>query len=131
MAPRWFPLTSRARIKGQPLERFLAPQAIEDCVRRAVEGGGQVVSIRKTGSANLAPAHAALEMLEHMRGARAGAVPATVMLAGEYGIEGVPLGVPCHLSMQGVTEVEELPVSEAERDQLAAAAAAIRARLAS
>ena len=125
------PLISRARIRGQPLERFLAPQAIEDCVRRAVEGGGRVVSLRKTGSASLAPAHAVLDLLEHMRGARAGAVPATVMLAGEYGIEGVPLGVPCHLSMQGLSEVEELPVSEAERGQLGAAATAIRERLAS
>ena len=125
------PLISRARIRGQPLERFLAPRAIEDCVRRAVEGGGRVVSLRKTGSANFAPAHAVQELLEHMRGARAGAVPATVMLAGEYGIEGVPLGVPCHLSMQGLSEVEEFPVSEAERDRLGAAAAAIRARLAS
>ena len=125
------PLISRARIRGQPLERFLSPAAIEDCVRQAVEGGARVVSLRKTGSANLAPAHAVLELLEHMRGARAGAVPATVMLNGEYGIERVPLGVPCHLSTKGLVEVEEFPLSDGEQRQLAAAADAIRVRLAS
>ena len=125
------PLVSRARIRGQPLERFLVPAAVEDCVRRAVEGGAEVVSLRKTGSASLAPAHAVMELLEHLRGARTGAVPATVMLTGEYGVEDVPLGVPCHLSMRGLAEVEELPISDAERDRLLAAAAAIRERLAS
>ena len=125
------PLLSRARIRGHPLERFLNSEAIAGCVQQAVEGGGQVVALRKTGSAALAPAHAVLELLDHMRGARSGTVPATVMLAGEYGIEEGPLGVPCHLSLHGLVEVEELPVSETEGERLQAAAAAIRARLAS
>ena len=50
-------------------------------------GGGQVVALRKTGSAALAPAHAIVEMIDHMRGARAGLVPVSVMMEGEYGIE--------------------------------------------
>ena len=124
------PLLSRARIRGQKLERFLEPGLVRECVGRAVQGGAQVVSLRKTGSASLAPAHAVLELLEHMRGAAAGTVPATVMLAGEYGIDGVPLGVPCRLTLGGMAEIEELPVSGDEGSRLAQAAAAIRSRLA-
>ena len=125
-------LTSRARIRGQAPERVLSPAAIRACVDRAVAGGAEVVALRRTGSAALAPAHAVLELLDHMRGARAGMVPATVMLDGEYGFgaeAGLPLGVPCRLSMRGVAEVVELPLVGDEQQRLAAAAAAIRARL--
>ncbi|MEJ8570115.1 malate dehydrogenase [Microbaculum marinum] len=123
------PITSRARIRGRHLDRFLSPDQIAACVKDAVTGGGQVVALRKTGSAVLAPAHASIELIDHIRGARAGAVPASVMLRGEYGIEGVVLGVPCHLGASGLVEVEELDLSEAELAALRAAADAIRARL--
>ncbi len=124
------PLLSRARIRGRKLTRFLSAEAIEACVGQAVEGGARVVSLRKTGSASLAPAHATFELLQQMRGAHASLVPATVMLSGEYGIDGVPLGVPCRLSMGGVAEIEVLPLAERELAGLRAAAEAVRARLA-
>ncbi len=71
-----------------------------------------------------------MEMLEHMRGALAGSVPATVALEGEFGISGVAIGVPCRLGPQGLIEVDEAPISEAERDALVNAAEAVRSRLA-
>ena len=124
------PITSLARIKGRAVEAFLTPDAIDACARDAVTGGGQVVDLRKTGSATLAPAHATMEVIDHIRGARAGPVPVSVMLAGEYGIDGVVLGVPCHLGAGGLIAVEELNLSDAELAALHAAAVAIRARLA-
>lgn len=123
------PITSRARIRGRRLETFLTPDRIADCVRDAVTGGGQVVALKKTGSATIAPAHAAVELMDHIRGARAGPVPVSVMLQGEYGIDGVVLGVPAHLGRIGLVEVEELRLTPAELDALRAAAEAIRARL--
>jgi len=123
------PIVSRARIKGRPLDVFLTQKAIDDCVRDAVTGGGQVVALRKTGSATLAPAHASIELIEHIRGARAGAVPVSVMLQGEYGIRDVMLGVPCHLGATGVLSVEELPLPADELAALRAAGEAIRKRL--
>jgi len=123
------PITSRARIRGRPLDRFLSENAIAACVRDAVTGGGQVVALRRTGSAVLAPAHASIELIDHIRGARAGAVPVSVMLEGEYGISGVVLGVPCHLGASGLVAVEELDLAEAELAALKAAAEAIRGRL--
>jgi len=123
------PIVSRARIRGRPVTDYLNAEAIERCARDAVTGGGQVVALRKTGSASLAPAHAVVELIDHMRGARAGLVPVSVMMDGEYGISDVVLGVPCRLTMGGLAEVVEIPLLEAEQAQLQAAAEAIRARL--
>lgn len=89
----------------------------------------RLVALRKTGSATVAPAHAAVEVLDHLRGARAGAVPVSVRLDGEYGVEGVVLGVPCRLGPRGLIEIEEIPLAEAERTALARAAAAVRSRI--
>lgn len=123
------PIPSRARIKGRPLELFLTPDQIAACVKDAVTGGGQVVALKKTGSATIAPAHATIEVIDHMRGARDGATPVSVMLEGEYGVSGVVLGVPAHLGAGGLVSVEILRLTEAELAALRAAAEAIRARL--
>ncbi len=123
------PIVSASKIRGRPVAEFLSPEAIEHCVKDAITGGGQVVALRKTGSAVLAPAHAIVEVIDHMRGARAGSVPVSVMLEGEYGIDGVVLGVPCHLGLSGLLDVVELPLSEDEGAKLKTAADAIRGRL--
>ena len=124
------PIVSQSTIKGRPLDVFLSQDTIADCVKDAVTGGGQVVALKKTGSAILAPAHASIELIDHIRGARAGWVPVSVMLDGEYGISDVVLGVPAHLGASGLLGVEELRLTDSERAQLNAAADAIRARLA-
>jgi malate dehydrogenase len=123
------PIVSKAKIKGRPVSIYLSKDQIDACVRDAVTGGGQVVALRKTGSATLAPAHASIELVEHIRGAKAGAVPVSVMLDGEYGIEGVVLGVPCHLGINGIVSVEELTLPPDEMAALKAAADAIKKRL--
>ena len=123
------PITSLARIKGRPLDVFLSPEQIAACVDDAVTGGGQVVALKKSGSATIAPAHATIELLDHMRGARRGTVPASVLLEGEYGISGVVLGVPVHLGMAGLIAVDEWRLRSDEMAALSTAAAAIRQRL--
>ncbi len=123
------PIPSRATIKGRPLEVFLSTDQIETCVQDAITGGGQVVALKKMGSATIAPAHASIELIDHMRDARSGPVPVSVMLEGEYGIEGVVLGVPAHLGARGFVKVEELRLTDSETAGLHAAAEAIRARL--
>ncbi|NOE26441.1 malate dehydrogenase [Ruegeria sp. HKCCD6157] len=123
------PIPSRARIKGRPLDVFLTREQIEACVQDAITGGGQVVALRKSGSATIAPAHASIELIDHIRGARTGPVPVSVMLHGEYGIDGVVLGVPAHLGAGGLVEVEELRLTAEENAALQNAAEAIRLRL--
>jgi malate dehydrogenase len=123
------PVVSRARIKGRSLDLFLSRERIDACVRDAVTGGGQIVALRKTGSATLAPAHSTVELIDHIRGARTGATPVSVMLEGEYGISGVVTGVPCRLGTSGVLEIVELPLAPEELTALRAAAAAVAKRL--
>jgi malate dehydrogenase len=125
------PLVSTATVRGRALADVLSPAEIRRCVQRTVEGGAAVVALRRTGSATIAPAHATVELLDAMRGARAGAVPVSAMLTGEYGIEGVFLGVPAVLGRSGVLEVVELRLDDAELAALRTAAAAISSRLAS
>jgi malate dehydrogenase len=123
------PIVSTATVRGRPLTDVLPQARIEACVRQTVEGGGAVVALRPTGSATIAPAHATVELLEAIRGAQAGVVPVSAYLQGEYGIEGVFIGVPAVLGRGGVLEVVELNISDQERTALADAAAAIRGRL--
>ncbi len=123
------PIPSRATIKGRPLSVFLSDDQIETCVQDAITGGGQVVALKKSGSATIAPAHASIELIDHMRGARTGPVPVSVMLDGEYGIKDVVLGVPAHLGQGGLIKVEELRLTDTETAALHRAAEAIRSRL--
>lgn len=123
------PIPSLARIKDRPLDRFLSQVEIDACVHDAVAGGGKVVSLKKSGSATIAPAHGVIELLDHMRGVRTGPVPVSIMMEGEFGIEGIVLGIPAHLGMSGLLKVEELPLTKSEKANLQSAAEAIRARL--
>ena len=121
------PVVSGARIRGRPLDRFLTPAQVAACVERTVSAGARVVRLRRTGSASLAPAYATVEVLEHMRGARAGPVPVSVRLEGEYGIEGVVLGAPCLLGPRGLIEIVEQALSDDELAGLLRAAETARA----
>lgn len=123
------PIPSHARIKGRPLDVFLSADQIAGCVKDAITGGGQVVALRKTGSATIAPAHSTVEVMDHIRGARTTPVPVSVMLEGEFGISGVVLGVPAHLGRSGLVRIDEITLEPDERDALHAAARAIRSRL--
>ena len=112
------PIVSTATVRGRPLVDVLPRERIAACVRETVQGGDAVVRLRRTGSATIAPAHATIELLEAIRGAQAGTVPASVYLQGEYGIEDLFLGVPAVLGRSGVLEIVELKLSEQERTAL-------------
>jgi len=124
------PVTSSATIKGKPARDVLSAAQLAACARQAVDGGAAVVALRKTGSAFIAPAHAVVELLEALRGATADPVPVSTMLHGEFGIDGVFLGVRARLGRDGVVEVVEDALDQTERAGLVKAADAIRARMA-
>jgi malate dehydrogenase len=123
------PVVSSATVKGRPVRAVLSAAQIAACVRTAVDGGAAVVALRRTGSAFVAPAHAVVELLEAMRGASADPVPVSAMVHGEYGIDGVFLGVRSVLGRNGVVSVVEDPLDERELAALRAAGEAIAARL--
>ncbi len=123
------PIVSSATIRNRPVTDLLSDEDIRACIQTTIDGGASVVALRKTGSATLAPAHAVCEVLDALRGARPGALPVSVMLAGEYGIHGAVLGVPCLLGQSGLQEIIELPLNAEEQLQLEAAARSVAARL--
>ena len=123
------PIVSSATIRNRPVTDLLSDEDIRACIQTTIDGGASVVALRKTGSATLAPAHAVCEVLDALRGARPGALPVSVMLAGEYGIHDVVLGVPCLLGQSGLQEIIELPLNAEEQLQLEAAARSVAARL--
>jgi malate dehydrogenase len=123
------PIISHAKIKGRSLERFLSSEEIAACSKDAITGGGQVVALKKMGSATIAPAHASIEILNHIRGAKSGSVPVSVMLDGEFGLNNVVLGVPAFLGFKGLVSVEEIKLSPIEMKALHDSAGAIRNRL--
>lgn len=123
------PIVSTATIKGRPARSVLPAARIAACVTTAINGGAEVVALRRTGSAFIAPAHAVVELLEAMRGATAEPKPVSAMVHGEYGIHDTYLGVRAVLGPGGVMAVVEDPLEEAELAALRAAASAIRARL--
>ena len=127
--PQMVPVLSRATIKGHPVQRVLSSEQIQRCVEGTVGGGGAVVSLRRTGSAYLAPGHATYEVLDGLRGQRAGAIPVSVLLEGEYGMEGMVLGVPALLGKGGLIEVVEMTLSQEEQRALETAGEEVRSSL--
>lgn len=122
------PVLSRATIRGRPVTEVLSPEVVARCVEETVHAGGRVVELRRTGSAFLAPGHAIAEVIDAMRGAARGPIPVSVLLQGEYGLEGVFLGVPALLDARGLVEVVEVPLAPDEERALHAAAEAVRGR---
>ena len=123
------PITSQATIAGKPIRTVLDEPTIARAVRDTVEGGAAVIALRRTGSATIAPAHAIAEVLDGLRGARAGPIPVSVRLEGEYGIDGVVVGVPAILGRSGMIHVVELDLAPEELTALRASAEAVRDRL--
>ncbi|CAN5786463.1 hypothetical protein BH23ACT5_BH23ACT5_08900 [soil metagenome] len=123
------PVVSTATVSGRRLTSVLDSDAIARAVADTTEGGAAVVALRRTGSATIAPAHAICEVLDGLRGARAGAIPVSVVLEGEYGIEGTVVGVPALLGPKGVVEVVEVDLAPTELAALRTAADAVAARV--
>lgn len=122
------PILSRARVQGRPLTECLDATAIRRLVERTRDGGAEIVGLVKTGSAFYAPAAAALLMTTAVVADTGAVLPVCTYLKGEYGIDGVYLGVMARVGARGVSEVAELVLDEAERAQLLRAAEQVRPR---
>ncbi len=119
-------MLSAARVRGRYLRDVLRPAEIADVVAEAARAASFVTSLRTSKPPTIAPAHAALEILDALRGARPGPIPVSAFTDGAYGISGVALGVTAHLHLGGVREIVELPLEPAELAALRAAAERVR-----
>jgi malate dehydrogenase len=123
------PLPRFTTISGIPVTEFIPPDRLEAIVDRARKGGGEIVSLLKTGSAYYAPSAATVQMVEAVLRDKKRVLPAAAYLEGEYGLNDIYFGVPVVLGAGGVERVIELPLNEAEQALLAASAKAVQSTL--
>ena len=122
------PVPSMVKVDGKPLTEVADAETIERLVQRTRDGGAEVVALLKSGSAYYAPSSAAAAMVEAVLGDTGEVMPVCAWVTGQYGIDGVYLGVPARLGRAGVTEVVELPLTEGELADLREAAEAVRSK---
>ncbi|MBZ5638180.1 MAG: malate dehydrogenase [Acidobacteriia bacterium] len=120
------PLPRLATVGGVPLVELLPADRIEELVARTVRGDAEIVGLLKTGSAYHAPAAGVVEMVESVVKDKKKVLPCTAWLEGEYGIDGVFLGVPVVLGSEGVERVLELKLEPDELRALRAAAGDVK-----
>jgi malate dehydrogenase len=120
------PLPRIATVGGIPLPELIPQDRIDAIVERTAKGGGEIVSLLKTGSAYYAPAAAAVEMVESILHDKKKILPCAAYLEGEYGINGVYCGVPVMLGSNGVEKVFEVKLDGAEKDALQTSASHVK-----
>ncbi len=124
------PLASYTSVSGIPLTQLLPQERIDALVERTRTGGAEIVAHLKTGSAYYAPSSASVQMAEAMVRDHRRILPCAAYLEGEYGQEGIFLGVPCKLGEGGLLEILEVELTQAERDALQKSADAVRETMA-
>ncbi|MED5262686.1 MAG: malate dehydrogenase [Myxococcota bacterium] len=109
------PLVRYCTVAGVPVTQFLDEARIEAIVERTKGAGGEVVGLLKTGSAFVSPAFSAIEMAESILRDKKRVLACACLCEGEYGVDGLYVGVPCVLGAGGVERIVEVELNEAER----------------
>ena len=120
------PLPRYSSVAGIPITELLSAERIEALVERTRKGGGEIVSLLKTGSAYYAPASAAVEMAEAILKDKKKILPCVTYLQGEYGIQNLFIGVPVKLGSAGVEEIIEITLTPEEHEALQKSAQAVQ-----
>jgi malate dehydrogenase len=119
------PVVSATTVGGIPLRKLVAEDRIQAMVERTAKGGGELVNLLGT-SAWYAPGAAAAQMVDSIMLDEKRVLPCTALLEGEYGIDGLYMGVPVKLGSAGIEEIVQLDLDDKERSLLDASAAAVR-----
>jgi malate dehydrogenase len=122
------PVPSRCTVDGKPLSDVLSAEKIEELVVRTRNGGAEVVALLKTGSAYYAPSAAAARMAKAVIEDSGAIMPVCAWVDGEYGIQGVYLGVEAEIGKSGVRKVVETALTDSEIASLKEAAEAVRSK---
>jgi malate dehydrogenase len=123
------PLPRFSTIAGIPVTEFIAPDKLDAIVTRARKGGGEIVSLLKTGSAYYAPAAATAQMVESVLRDQKRVLPCSAYLEGEYGLNDLYFGVPCVLGSNGVERIIELPLNDDEKELVQKSSTAVQSTL--
>jgi len=113
-------------VSGNPLTELIAPDKLAAIVDRTRNGGAEIVKYLKTGSAYYAPSASAVEMVESILKDKKKVLPCAAYLEGEYGINGLFVGVPVKLGAKGVEQIYQIKLTEEEKGMLAKSAASVQ-----
>jgi len=120
------PLPRYSTVAGIPLPDLLSADRIAAIVSRTRKGGGEIVSLLKTGSAYYAPSAAVVEMVEAILKDKKKILPCAAYLEGEYGVKGLYVGVPVKLGARGVEQIIEIKLTAEEKAALDKSVASVR-----
>ena len=119
------PVVSATTVGGIPLRKLVSEERIQSMVERTAKGGGELVHLLST-SAWYAPGAAAAQMVDSIVLDEKRVLPCTAYLEGEYGIDGLYMGVPVKLGSSGIEQIVELDLGDDEKAALERSAAAVR-----
>jgi malate dehydrogenase len=120
------PLRRLTTVKGVAVDELLAAQRIDELIQRTRNGGAEIVSLLKTGSAYYAPAASVFQMVRAILLDEKRVLPCAAYLQGEYGVSGLFLGVPVVLGKAGVEKVVELRLTDEESKALSQSALSVK-----
>ena len=105
------PVVGSTTVGGIAVSELIAEDRLEEIVQRTRDGGAEIVNLLKTGSAFYAPSAAIVQMVESIMFDKKQILPCTAYLEGEYGIDGLFVGVPVKLGAGGIEEIIELDLT--------------------
>lgn len=120
------PLSRYSTVAGVPITELLPADRVRALEQRARDGGAEIVSLLKTGSAYYAPSASVVEMVDAIVFDQKRIIPCSVLLEGEFGINGLFVGVPVKLGARGVESIFEIKLTAEEQSQLHRSAEAVR-----
>ncbi len=120
------PIRSACRIAGMPVEKFVSSDKLDAIEARTRKAGGEVVKLLGVGSAFVSPAWSALEMAEAVIFDKKKIMPVSAILKGEYGVEGLFIGVPAILGAGGMEKVIEVDLTASEKEAFAKSVASVQ-----
>ena len=119
------PMLRYSSVSGIPLSDLIPADRLAQIVQRTRDGGAEIVKLLQTGSAYYAPAAGAVEMVESILKDKKKVLPCAALLEGEYGYNGLYVGVPVKLGAAGIEKVYELQLSDEEKAMLKVSADAV------
>ena len=120
------PLSRYSTVAGIPITELIEPTRLKELETRTANGGAEIVKHLKTGSAYYAPSAAAVEMVEAILKDKKKILPCAAYLQGEYGINGLYVGVPCKLGAKGLEQIIEIKLTPEEQAALNKSADAVK-----
>jgi malate dehydrogenase len=120
------PVPRYTTVAGIPVTELLPKEQLDQIIKRTANGGAEIVSLLKTGSAYYAPSAAVVEMIEAIFNDRKKILPCAAYLEGEYGIHGLFVGVPVKLGARGIEQIIEITLTPEEQAALERSANAVK-----